>query len=178
MKDPIEIIQLQPEERLDYLNHASKEQLKSLFHQVCHSDRWASELAQKGPFESLADLKQKGATAWDQCGEPDWKDSLNGHPRIGDKAKKSGLSAAWSKKEQSKASTADSELMTRLKDSQEKYFQKFGFIFLICATGKSTQEILDAVLSRLENDGTQELQNVAREQAKINQLRLEKLIKE
>ena len=176
MKPQLELNQESAQARLEALNNATEGELRELFHQVCHSQKWATDMARCAPFDSLKDLKDRGEDCWSRCQEPDWRDALNGHPRIGEKSQKSGLSAAWSKKEQSQAQSEDAELMEQLKEAQEQYFRKFGFIFLICATGKSTEEILHAVETRLQNSPAQEIQKVAQEQGKINQLRLEKLI--
>jgi len=164
------------EARLLYLNSSRKLTLKRIFKEVCHSQRWVEEIAASAPYFSLNDLLKKGAGAWSKCTEPDWREALDGHPRIGDKARGSGLSAQWSKGEQSKSGTPDTKATEKLKSAQERYFRKFGFIFLICATGKSSSEILAAVEERLQNSAQKELQIVAEEQSKIIHLRLEKLL--
>jgi OHCU decarboxylase len=164
------------ESRLLYLNACSRETLEALFQQVCHSKRWISELSSAAPSFSLNDLQKKGAGAWSKCREPDWKEALQGHPRIGDKAKGAGLSAKWSAGEQSKAQSVDEQIAQKLREAQERYYQKFGFIFLIYATGKSSEEILASAEMRLNNSEAEELQIVAEEQAKIIHLRLEKLL--
>lgn len=165
------------EARLLYLNTAPPAALQKLFKQVCHSDRWAAEMSASAPFQSLTDLLKKGAGAWAKCNEKDWRQALDGHPRIGEKASGEGLSAQWSRGEQSKAQTVDSEIADKLRQAQAHYYQKFGFIFLICASGRSSQEILAAVEKRLHNSAAEEMQIVAEEQAKIIHLRLEKLLK-
>lgn len=165
------------EARLLYLNSAGAVTLKEIFHQVCHSQRWSEELARLAPYSSLNDLLKKGAGAWSKCSEPDWRDALKGHPRIGQKAKGSDLSAQWSKGEQSSAASPEDGIRETLLQVQEEYFQKFGFIFLICATGKSSAQILQVARERLGNSVPEELQTVAEEQAKIIHLRLEKLLK-
>ena len=163
--------------RLAFLNSASKSLLATLFKQVCHSDRWSEAMSRSRPFLDLNDLLSKGEAAWAKCEEEDWKQALDGHPRIGDKAKGNSLAAKWSKGEQSKAQKTDESVLERLREAQDQYFEKFGFIFLICASGLGSQEILAATEQRLENSPDHELKLVAREQAKITQLRLEKLLK-
>lgn len=165
------------EARLLYLNASQDQVLGSIFKQVCHSDRFVQEMVRSKPFFSLNDLLKKGAGAWSKCTETDWKQALDGHPRIGEKAKGSDLSARWSKGEQSNAAAPQATVVEQLKSEQEAYFQKFGFIFLICASGKSSEEILKSVQTRLNNSAQEELQIVAEEQAKIIHLRLEKLLK-
>ena len=165
------------EARLLFLNVSQDPVLEAIFKQVCHSDRFVKEMVASKPFFSQTDLLNKGARAWSQCSEADWKQALDGHPRIGEKAKGNNLSARWSKGEQSKAAVPNAEVVEELKNEQEAYYQKFGFIFLICATGKSPEEILKSVRSRLQNSADEELKIVAEEQAKIVHLRLEKLLK-
>ncbi len=166
------------EARLLYLNSSNPHTLRTLLRQVCHSHRWVDELIALAPYSDLNELLKKGARAWSKCGESDWKEALDGHPRIGEKAKGANLSARWSKGEQSGASGSQDDLIkAELLRKQEEYFQKFGFIFLVCATGKSSEEILEAAVRRLGNTPGVELQTVAEEQSKIIHLRLEKLLK-
>ena len=108
--------------------------------------------------------------------EKDWLQALDGHPRIGQKAEGSALSAKWSRGEQSAAKTED-DVKTKLAEAQQRYFEKFGFIFLICASGRGSGEILNEVEKRLPHSPAEEMQIVAEEQAKIIHLRLEKLLK-
>lgn len=163
-------------ERLSELNSSSSEELFSVFKAVCHSKNWATRMVSAAPFHSLEDLKDKGHKAWQECDESDWLESLDGHPKIGDKAKGSGLASKWSKGEQSKAQAGDTKTLDKLREGQQEYEKKFGFIFLICATGLSSEEILASLEKRLRNEPSQELKIISLEQAKINQLRLEKLL--
>lgn len=166
----------QIESRLRYLNSASSGELREIFRAVCHSDKWASSMALAGPFDSVADLQKKGATAWSHCREVDWKEALAGHPRIGEKAQGGDLASRWSRGEQSKAATPDEAIKAELRENQLIYEERFGFLFLICATGRTTEQILSVLKSRLEQTPENELQTVAEELAKIIHLRLEKLL--
>ena len=162
--------------RLRYLNSASPGELREIFRAVCHSDRWASQMALAGPFESVWDLQKKGAGAWSHCREADWREALLGHPRIGEKAQGADLASRWSRGEQSKAATPDEALKAELREHQLRYEERFGFLFLICASGRTTEEILSSLKIRLEQSPELELQTVAEELAKIIHLRLEKLL--
>ena len=162
--------------RLRYLNSASPGELREIFRAVCHSDRWASQMALAGPFDSVSDLQKKGAGAWSHCRENDWREALLGHPRIGEKAKGGDLASRWSRGEQSKAATPDDQLKAELRDMQVQYEERFGFLFLICATGRTTEQILSVLKTRIEQAPELELQTVAEELAKIIHLRLEKLL--
>jgi 2-oxo-4-hydroxy-4-carboxy-5-ureidoimidazoline decarboxylase len=164
------------EARLLYLNSSTPSTLSTLFKQVCHSDKWVKEMVKSAPFKNQNDLLKKGARAWSKCKEKDWIEALDGHPRIGQKAKGSSLSARWSKGEQSAAKSPDERILEQLAEAQQNYFEKFGFIFLICASGRGSKEILEAVKERLPHSAAEEMQIVAEEQAKIIHLRLEKLL--
>ena len=166
----------QVESRLRYLNSAASGELREIFRAVCHSDRWASSMALAGPFDSVADLQKKGATAWSHCREVDWREALAGHPRIGEKAKGGDLASQWSRGEQSRAATPDEALQSELREKQLAYEERFGFLFLICATGRTTEQILSVLNLRLDQTPEIELQTVAEELAKIIHLRLEKLL--
>ena len=159
------------------LNSCPELELRERFLAVCHSQKWASELARMAPYSDLHDLQAKGQSAWSHCGPADWKESLAGHPRIGEKAAGSDLASRWSRGEQATAATPDDALKQRLRERQAAYEERFGFIFLICATGLSSQEILAALERRMEQSPERELQTVAEELAKIIHLRLEKLLK-
>ena len=115
------------------------------------------------------------------CGlvEADWLEAFRSHPRIGEsRAEKSvaGQSSAWSEQEQQKAATAEEAIKTALKWGNREYEQKFGRIFIVCATGKSASEILEILRRRLHNDDATELQLAAEEQRQIMQIRLKKWI--
>jgi 2-oxo-4-hydroxy-4-carboxy-5-ureidoimidazoline decarboxylase len=161
---------------LAHLNAAGAPERQEIFRAVCHSRKWASELSQSAPYQSLADLRKKSADAWSRCDKQDWMEALGGHPRIGEKAAGSDLASKWSRGEQSKAATADEALKAELLAKQVAYEKKFGFIFLICASGRSSLEILAALDHRMEQQPDAELQTVAQELGKIIQLRLEKLL--
>ena len=164
------------EARLLYLNSSDPSKLRELFKQVCHSDVWVENMLSASPFSSVSDFLEKGSSSWAPCTEKDWIQALDGHPRIGQKAKGSDLASKWSRGEQS-AAKSDEDVRARLLEAQERYYEKFGFIFLICASGRGSEEILRAVEERLPRSKVQELQTVAEEQAKIIRLRLEKLLK-
>lgn len=164
--------------RLAYLNACGEPELHEIFRAVCHSNKWASELSLAAPYESLADLQRKGASAWSRCREADWKESLAGHPRIGERAAGKDLASKWSRGEQSKAAAPDQDIKDELRARQADYEKKFGFIFLICATGRSSAEILASLNERMEQPPDRELQTVAEELAKIIHLRLEKLLEQ
>lgn len=167
----------QASDRLEYLNSAPESELAPIFKAVCHAEKWVKDMVAAAPFASLEALQQQGAEAWSKCEKSDWMQALEGHPRIGEKAKGQDLASKWSRTEQSAASSEDEAVKEKLKAVQEDYYQKFGFIFLIFASGRSSTEILQAAERRIKNSTDQELQIVAQELGKIIHLRLEKLAK-
>ena len=161
---------------LVYLNAASEPERREIFRAVCHSNTWATELSLAAPYDSVTDLQKKGASIWSRCREEDWREALDGHPRIGERATGEDLASKGSRGEQSKAATPDESLKAELRAKQVAYEEKFGFIFLICATGRNSSEILSILNERMEQSPESELRTVAEELAKIIHLRLEKLL--
>jgi 2-oxo-4-hydroxy-4-carboxy-5-ureidoimidazoline decarboxylase len=112
-------------------------------------------------------------------GEADWREAFTHHPRIGDVSKlreKFASTATWSSQEQKGVSGASEETIQALAQGNRAYEEKFGFIFLVCATGKSAEEMLALLRERMPNDAAAELRIAAGEQAKITRIRLEKLL--
>ena len=144
----------------------------------CTSERWASMLVEKRPFSSLEDLITASDAVWSQMGEADYLQAFEGHPQIGDVStlkEKYRHTAGSAAHEQSGANEADDSTLHALAKSNQDYLDKFGFIFIVFATGKSAQQMLDLLNARLPNNREQELVNAAAEQNKITRLRLSKL---
>ena len=131
----------------------------------CASASWVKAMNAARPFRDWHQLVEKADAAWSGAREPDWREAIAAHPRIGDKR------PGWSSQEQSNVAPNE-ELVNINKD----YEKKFGHVFLICATGKSTADILQSARQRLGNSPEQELKNAAEEQRKITRLRLMKLV--
>ncbi len=130
------------------------------------------------PFESLDAMLDAAERAWSDMEESDWLEAFDGHPRIGDpdslKARyRATLDTASN--EQSGTKSADEDTLTELARLNKEYFDRFGFIFIIFASGKSAQEMLAALRRRIENGREQEQETAAAEQWKIMRLRLERL---
>lgn len=124
--------------RLLALNASGETDLETTFKAVCHSSKWVTEMAGSGPFEGLLDLQKKGAQIWSHCRENDWKEALGGHPRIGERAPGKDLASRWSRGEQSSTAVApEQDLLATLRQRQLDYEERFGFLFLICATGRT-----------------------------------------
>ena len=130
-------------------------------------------------FESVDDLMEKADRVWGTLEPNDWLEAFRSHPKIGEKkaaAAVSDESKRWSEAEQSGVSNAATQTIQALAELNQKYQDKFGYIFIVCATGKSSEEMLAILRQRLRNDAGEELRIAAAEQAKITKLRLQKLI--
>lgn len=153
------------------------EAVKTLLH-CCGSKRWAENVANARPYANLETLMANGNEIWWTLEPDDWLEAFRSHPRIGEKkaaAQVSDQSGHWSRQEQAGVATASRETIDALAALNWAYEQKFGFIFIICATGKTPGEILESLKKRLENDAHTELPIAAAEQSKITELRLKKL---
>lgn len=142
--------------------------------QCCHSQRWAVELLGYRPFSSLADLLARAAAVWSTASEADLLEAFKGHARIGDldklRDKYSRASA-----EQGQVAQASETVLQELLTLNQAYEARHGFIFIVCATGKSAEEMLQLLQQRLPNTREQELANAGAEQGKITTLRLRAL---
>jgi OHCU decarboxylase len=131
------------------------------------------------PFLSVDRLNAKAAEIWLDLDQNDWLEAFRSHPKIGEKKAEvtvSTQSQAWSAQEQSGVDNAAALTIAELEQLNREYLNKFGFIFIVCATGKSSDEMLAILKSRLGNDHEKELGIAAAEQAKITELRLKKLV--
>ena len=145
----------------------------------CGSNAWAAAMASKRPLQNDAALLAACDEIWRGLGEADWLEAFRSHPRIGESHAEKAVgaqSSAWSEQEQLKATTADEAVKTALKWGNREYEQKFGRIFIVCATGQSASEILEILRRRLHNDDAAELQQAAEEQRQIMRIRLNKWI--
>jgi OHCU decarboxylase len=137
----------------------------------CGSHRWARAMAVRRPFASVEQLQQAAEEEWWKLESRDWIEAFSHHPRIGERVKAQG----WAKQEQSGVRGASEQTLQELEHLNRTYEEKFGHVFLIFASGKSAEEMLAALRTRLRNRENVELQNAAAEQAKITRLRLAKL---
>ena len=131
------------------------------------------------PFMSVDGLTAKANEIWWKLEQNDWLDAFRSHPKIGEQkaeASVSKQSLGWSAQEQSGVANAATQTLAELETFNRGYLKKFGYIFIVCATGKSSDEMLAILKSRLGNDREQELRIAAGEQAKITELRLKKLV--
>ena len=155
------------------------EDLRTQLLACCGSENWADNLIKLLPFRDLNDLIEKSNFVWYNLSEKDWLEAFSKHPKIGDieslRAKYTQHDT-WSKQEQGSMREVVDEVLQKLKQYNLDYERKNGFIFIIFATGKSAEEMLQILETRLENSLSQELEIAAREQNKITRLRLERLV--
>lgn len=164
---------------LDALNALPAEQAAAELLKCCGSSRWARALAGRRPFSSDEQLLAAADEEWARCGREDILEAFSHHPRIGGKDALRARFAAtrgWSQGEQSKVGQASEQTLDGLARGNEEYERKFGYIFIVCATGKGADEMLALLRARLPNDAAEELKAAAGEQAKITRLRLAKLL--
>lgn len=134
----------------------------------CGSKRWARRMARARPFPDEDELFASADRIWRELSEEDWLEAFAAHPRIG--ARASGQAAA----EQAGARDASAETLAALARANGEYEERFGHIFIVCASGLIAEEMLDLCRRRLHNEPREELQAAAEEQRKITRLRLEK----
>jgi OHCU decarboxylase len=144
----------------------------------CGSSRWIMGMAARRPFPSREAVLFAADEVWDGLAAADWLEAFAHHPRIGEAhaAAASPESERWAAGEQSRAAEADAGVKRELAAAQREYEERFGHIFLICATGKTAADILAAARARMHNDADTELRVAADEQRQITRLRLEKLL--
>lgn len=164
---------------LEQLNGLAVSELRQSFTQCCGATAWVNAMVQYAPFTSVEMLLQLADNLWQQTAPADWLEAFTHHPKIGDVAslqKKFASTAHWAAGEQSAVAEATTQVIEALAKGNTLYEEKFGFIFIVCATGKSAGEMLQLLQERLPNDLTTELKIAMQEQQKITRLRLQKLV--
>ena len=145
----------------------------------CGSHRWAREMIEQRPFQSKEQMIRQAEKIWENLSKDDWLEAFTHHPKIGDidsLREKYASTRNWAESEQSGTKQASDQTLQKLKKLNEEYEEKYGYIFIVCATGKSADEMLQILESRIGNDPDKELKIAAREQNKITNIRLEKLL--
>ncbi len=151
------------------MNHLPSGERHEAFLACCASTSWASQMASAPAFSSVTALLRAADRVWRAADRKDWLEAFAAHPKIGEK-KASG----WAKGEQSGVATASQQALDELAERNREYEARFGFIFIICATGRSANEMLGELRRRLTTDPDTEIRTAAEEQRKITRLRLEK----
>lgn len=163
---------------LKQLNELSLEQAIEQFRRCCGTERWCRVMATARPFSNVESLHRTADDIMDDLTDEEWLEAFACHPQIGDlnslRMKYAG-NREWSAGEQAGVKAADEQVVHELAAGNTAYKAKFGFIFIVCATGKSAAEMLDGLRSRLPLSYAEELVNASREQRKITHLRIDKM---
>jgi len=146
----------------------------------CGAHRWAAAMVAARPIANIIELSTAADRIWSTMQEPDWMEAFACHPRIGERnaAHASKKSVAWSRQEQSSAATAAERTSEELAAGNALYEQRFGFTYIVCATGKTAEEMLAILNGRLASDRAKELAEAAEQQRQITQIRLGKWLVE
>lgn len=169
---------------LQELNTLSQPQLKEELLKCCGSSTWVKMMMAYFPADDLVELLEDAEVMWYECSKDDWKEAFAHHPKIGDLESLANKFAStahpvaigWASGEQSGVNGAAKETIEALAEANRLYEEKFGYIFIVSATGKSAGEMLAILQSRLSNAPEEEIKIAAEEQNKITKLRLQKLI--
>jgi OHCU decarboxylase len=164
---------------LDRINLLPAPEAESELLKCCGSNEWARQMADERPFESVTDLIAKADRVWWTLKPREWLEAFHSHPKIGQKKAAAAIivdAQRWSEDEQSGIRNSARETLEALAKLNREYEDRFGYIFIVCASGKNSEEMLRILRQRLGNDPDEELRIAAAEQAQITQLRLRKLI--
>ena len=160
-------------------NHLLPRQAKAALLDCCASPGWARAMGERRPLATLGELYAAADTLWQSAGRSEWLAAFLAHPEIGERRAAHGqteAAAAWSAAEQAGTGDAEAATLEALAAANHAYRERFGHIFIVCAAGKSADEMLALCRQRLANDPEHELAVAAEEQRKITRLRLEKLL--
>lgn len=161
------------------LNTLDNSSLREMLGRCNGSAVWVEKMLALFPLPDEGILLREAERIWYSCTEADWREAFTHHPKIGDLdslKKKFAATGQWAAGEQSGVQAAPEEVLQALAAGNDAYEQKFGYIFIVCATGKSAGEMLNLLQARLNNNPETEIHVAMGEQSKITRLRLEKLL--
>jgi OHCU decarboxylase len=164
---------------LDRLNTLPPADAIARLRDACGARRWAEAVAAARPFADGGALGAASEAAFDALGADDWEEAFAAHPRIGESAAASHQSErgrSWSAGEQSRAAAAGDGVRAALAEGNRRYAERFGRTYIVCATGRTAEELLAILESRLGNEPEEELRVATREQRRITRLRLDKML--
>jgi OHCU decarboxylase len=164
---------------IERLNKAPSKEAESDLLSCCGSRAWVRQMIEARPFNNFADLLKKAEAIWWSLTVQDWLEAFSSHLKIGErKAERtqSAQASQWSEEEQAGMRHTLNETQDALTEANRIYEEKFGHIFIVCATGKSSEEMLSLCRKRSSNDAKTELRIAAEEQRKITEIRLKKLL--
>lgn len=161
------------------INSLSPAEAEAAFLDCCGSTEWARAMTKSRPFRLVEDLFTCAAKKWLALPPADWLEAFAAHPKIGSKKAantQKSRAADWSMDEQASTAAAGAKTKEELAELNRLYEEKFGFIFIVCAAGKTADEMLAICKARLGNSVETELRLAAVEQQKITEIRLTKLL--
>ena len=164
---------------LDELNRLGTKERAAALAKCCGANNWVEKMNTLFPVDNEDVLLNEAERIWFQCNKQDWLEAFTHHPKIGDinsLKEKYASTSVWAAGEQTSVKQSSAEILQALSAGNKDYEDKFGYIFIVCATGKSAREMLDLLLARLKNTAEQEIQVAMKEQNKITAIRLKKLL--
>lgn len=164
---------------LAHLNSLPADEAERELLTCCGSRTWARSVAAARPYGSAAELLERADSEWWALDEADWREAFRSHPRIGERRAEAGQTErerGWSAGEQAGMRSAAAVTQQALAEGNRAYEARFGYIYIVCATGRSADELLALLQSRLRNGPETEIRTAAEEQRRITRLRLEKLL--
>jgi 2-oxo-4-hydroxy-4-carboxy-5-ureidoimidazoline decarboxylase len=164
---------------LEKINNSAREDAVTFFLKCCGSESWINKMLSSRPFNTREELLKKSAEIWYSLEPSDWKEAFEHHPKIGDLKslkEKYSVTKSIAANEQSGIDNADESILRELSELNEEYEKKFGYIFIVCATGKSADEMLSVIKLRIRNSPETEIKTAMEEQNKITKIRLEKIL--
>jgi OHCU decarboxylase len=164
--------------RLADLNALDEDAAAGALLRCCGSARWARRMAAARPFADAGSMAAAGDAIWSALEPADWLEAFAAHPKIGAGKTEGAGPAGWSDQEQAGVAGAADETRRRLAGANRDYEARFGYIFIVCATGKTAGEMLLLLEARLRHDAAEELRIAAEEQRTITRLRLNKLVEQ
>jgi 2-oxo-4-hydroxy-4-carboxy-5-ureidoimidazoline decarboxylase len=163
---------------INAINNLKADDLRVHLQSCCDCSAWAGRVVLSAPFSTASDLMDCCAKEWLRATEEEILEAFSGHPQIGDMNALRNKYASTASAEQGQVSNANETVLLALREQNQRYLEKFGFIFIICATGKSASQMLALLKARINNSPGEELANGAKEQGKIMNLRLSKLLED
>jgi OHCU decarboxylase len=156
--------------RLGYLNSLYEEAARGFFFTTCVARTWVEEMVTGRPYSSVDAVLRRASAVFDDLEDDDWLQAFAGHPRIGERG------GETENREQAGTASASREVLRELVDVNRRYEEKYGFTYIVYATGKTATEMLSIAKERLDNDRPEEIAVAAAEQRKITETRLRRML--
>jgi 2-oxo-4-hydroxy-4-carboxy-5-ureidoimidazoline decarboxylase len=166
------------ESTVKWLNELEQIEAKVQFRKCCGAEAWALQMVAQRPYTDVSALRDGCEKCFDELTHSDWLEAFHSHPRIGERDSlpmRLAGNRQWSSGEQAGITSADESTLKLIADGNMSYDERFGYPYIVCATGKSAVQMCELLYQRLNNDAFVELEIACDEQRKITRLRLKKL---